>query len=198
MTAKEFLDSGVLCVTCGTCCMDISNAPIELEDIQRLMDAYGMTFEEVHSQMVYQDQSGFLAIRGRPAMNPEDGDSHGDTCICSAYDVRADGKRVCTVYENRMKICREFVCQLLRDVKEYVLLNGQVDQANTFYGVPDEQLAERALGQIPAVRSLYDWMYSKESRYNLAEEDKHRFRQSQKILHGLIQISPATFSATAT
>jgi Fe-S-cluster containining protein len=190
MTSKEFLESGEMCMSCGVCCIDISNAPLELEDISRIMKTYGMSFEEVCKHLAYHDPgTRSLLLRGRKAIN----DGGQDTTICPALDVRADGKRICQIYPNRHKICHDFACVILRDLRAYVASEGKVDTGNVFHGVADEEVRAKGLSSITFMRSLFLWTYSPESAYKWPEESLARFSEAKGILQGLVQISPATF-----
>lgn len=117
-TLKEFLDSGGLCQACGACCGDVSWAPVTLDDIQRLMTAYNLPFEQARKMVYVENNELYILISKSGA--------------CPALDHSSEDKYSCTVYENRPAICRTYRCSILKGAYEWLESGGKPSSFSSY------------------------------------------------------------------
>lgn len=135
ITAEE------ICRTCGLCCMDVSEAPITLDDISRLMTTYGVSYEQAKAMTWTEENSQFIQI---------------ESGACPALEFDG-GRYTCRAYEGRPEVCRKFECFILEDLKEAYA--GNAGLSNIFRGVVDSpmRVESRAAEAVTMYRSFLHW-----------------------------------------
>lgn len=129
---------GTFCQKCASCCMCIVEAPVTFDDITRLSEGLGVSYKDVSYGMLFHDENTTY-------LNQE----HG---CCNALS-NSNGNYRCNVYEHRPEVCRKFVCNVLKDAKDWVDL-VHVGESNVFADCATvEEVVIRFAEQIPSIRS---------------------------------------------
>ena len=184
MTDLEWLQSGELCKSCGLCCIEMTDAPITIDDIGRLMRGLGLTFEQaVQLGVENRDAGGFRFDMSRGFCKALRVEIQTTAAIHLTYP--------CAIYEHRPEVCRRYECVVLFDLKEWLACVAPalgVCKTNMFRDCHSlAELKIAALQALVVLRSQFMWDYKRPDMLK-DELPKCGVRTRQAFEQDLVQI----------